>query len=311
LGGNVGSGFGFGVFGHSFDPKQSRGVFFRQPYPSPIPAKPMVLGAQDSVRGEAEVPAEPKKVAEIIDSKVSAKSYIVFDAKSGAVLAERNAEEQLSIASLTKLMTALLAYEHTDISSTTQVRSSDKIQVTPILRLAAGDEVKIEDVISSMLVGSNNDAALLLSRVVSENTGKPFAELMNERASRLGMVNSHFSNPMGFDSWYNFSTAKDLKKLILETQKLALFSNLGKTKQYSFKGSLGYTYATKTTNKLLAKDESLESIKTGFTLDAKGAMATKISHGNSKFIVLVLGSQNRELDTLLLKQSVIEAYEWP
>src|SRR4029077_21109724 len=99
---------------------------------------------------------------------------------------------------------------------------------SPALNFLVGDSVKADDVFNSMLIGSCNDAALALADDVTGQTQKNFVDLMNQEAKTLGMANSSFENPMGFDNFNNYSTAQDIKILITETQQLAVFKDLGR-----------------------------------------------------------------------------------
>lgn len=263
-------------------------------------------------RGEALVAKTfiPQLSTALNDSKVSAKSFLVFDLDSGTEIFSRQAEEQLPIASLTKLMTGLVVYRHAKLDENTTILDTDRLSVSPSLGLIAGDSVKLQDLFNAMLVGSDNDAALALANYIQRKAGRDFVVLMNETAQQLNMTDSRFSNPLGFDSSYNFSSARDLKKLVEETQRYTAFTSLSRTTQYSMKGTLGYTYRTKTTNKLIARDKQVFAVKTGFTENAGGSMITKIESDGHRIILIVIGSENRELDTTILKRESLAKIVW-
>ena len=111
-----------------------------------------------------------------------------------------------------------------------------------------------------------------------------------------------------FDSLYNYSTAQDLKTLIMTTQKLSVFADLGRRTEYDFTGVSDKTYTTTSTNVLLKNHSDIQAIKTGYTDGAKGAMATKINVHGHDVVILVLDSQNRESDTLKLKSLLEESF---
>lgn len=269
---------------------------------------PQVLGAATSLRGE--IPPQPAelKITGIANTgNVSAKNYIVFDLDTGATLLGKNVNQQLQIASLTKLMTALVAYQNVDLNKSFVIGAKDILNISPSLGLKSGDSVKALDVFNSMLVGSCNDAALALADYVSQTTGESFVDLMNRRATALGMTNTKFSNPMGFDSQNNFSSAGDLELLISAIQKLSAFTDLGRRNGYKFASVGGNIYNTEATNKLLQSHSDIYAIKTGFTNEAHGAMATEIILDGHHVVILVLDSQNREADTLKLKENLEKA----
>lgn len=278
--------------------------------PEQIQPEPQVLGASTLIRGEAQPEEFDVAVLKKPDfSGISAKSFLVFDLKTGKNLLEKNPDKKLGIASLTKLLTALVAYNNNDLNGTLVVPASSEIKVSPTLGLLRGDEVKVLDVFNAMLVGSTNDAALALAGFVG-GSKENFVSLMNSQAKKIGMLNSNFSNPLGFDSFENYSTASDLKLLITRTENLAAFSNLGRRTFYDFSGKLNKTYHASATNKLLAGHPDINAIKTGHTANSGGSMATKIDKNGRGIVILVLGSSNREGDTLLLKNMLETGFAW-
>jgi len=281
------------------------------------PTEPQVLGISTStpIRGESVAETTTSSLSFFIqrapfDLKgVTAKSFLAYDIETGQVFVEKNVQDKLSIASLTKLLTALVCYSSADLSEEITIRPADVMNTRPILRLQAGDKVKVRDLLNAMLVGSNNDAALALSRYVSDVKGVTFTELMNQKAEELGMELSHFSNPLGFDSLYNYSTADDLKKLVNATQRIPFFQELGRKIDYSFLNSEGKLFTTKTTNSLIAKYPEIQAVKTGFTEGAQGSMINRISFQGRKIIIIVLGSEDREQDTLKIKNEIEKTFQ--
>jgi D-alanyl-D-alanine carboxypeptidase (penicillin-binding protein 5/6) len=273
------------------------------------PAEAKVLGESVSIRGgeTTEVPVLTK-VTEPDVSGVSAQSFLVFNLTSGETLLQKNPNLQLNIASLTKLMTALVVYNNLDLNKSFIVSPKDTLNVAPTLGLLAGDEVKALDVFNAMLIGSSNDAALALADFTVRDTDEDFPSLMNSYARVLGMQDSHFSNPMGFDSIYNYSTAEDLKALISVTEKLSVFTDLGRRPSYRFSGAKK-TYYTEATNKLIAGHPDIQAIKTGSTPAAGETMATKFNMGENDIIIIVLKSRDREGDTLKLKAAVQSSFK--
>ncbi len=236
---------------------------------------------------------------------------MVYDVASGGKLAHLNENYPVPIASLTKLMTAYVAYKHVDLSTETViVGNGDGLDVSPALGVRFGDHIKAIDLFNSMLVGSANDAAQVLANYVARKTDLPFAMLMNQEAEQIGMKDSHFSNPVGFDSETNYSTAADLQLLVNAAQQYKAFALVGRETVYKFKSDDGFNYSVRATNKLVAGDPEISAIKTGFTEDAQGAMITEIKHDGHQFIIIVLASPNREQDTLKLKKAIIESYSW-
>lgn len=283
-------------------------LYFSNPVKSDAQA-PQVLGestlAPNFARGANQ--ERLKEISRINDpdlSGISARSFLVFDLDSGRDLLTKNPGQKLAIASLTKLMTALTAYNNSNLNQTFKISGKDILSIKPNLGLLLGDEVKALDIFNSMLIGSCNDAAKALADFTSQVSEGNFVELMNRQAASLGMLNSSFANSMGFDNSGNYSTAEDLKLLIIATQRLSAFTDLGRRTDYKFSGSANKTYLTLATNTLIKNHPDIQAIKTGFTSEANGAMATKINAFGHQIVILVLDSQNRESDTLKLKAAV-------
>ncbi len=279
-----------------------------------VPPAGEVLGASTELpRGEeATVVAPLAQVSGAADlSAVTAKSFLVYDSKTGQVLFERNSDEPVAIASLTKLMTALVAYEHATMDERVTVPKDLSDPIAPSLWLKAGDSVALGDLVQAMLVGSCNDAAELIGRYVQQKTGTSFVRLMNDRAASLGMGDTVFANATGFPNSRAHSTARDLEILIGETQKYALFTNLGRTLSFRFRGERGTTYRTVASNKLLRGRPELIAIKTGYTNEAGGMMAVQVAgQGSHRATIIVLSSDNRESDTLKLAAAVKQNVAW-
>lgn len=275
--------------------------------------EPKVLGAETEASKELPIFAELKPQQFIAQSPVDstnviARSFFVYDIETGQILAEKNADTEVSIASLTKLMTALLTYENFEPEDLITVTSKDLLNITPALHLRVGDTVKVDDVVKAMLIGSANDAASFLGRALTEKTGVPIADLMNQKAGALGMQNSQFQNPIGFDSIRQFSTAYDVHILANAVLRYQDFSDIGHAAQYTFSGDFGNTYRIRATNKLAQRDPSITAIKTGYTDGAQGAMVTKFEHQGHSVAVIVIGSGNREGDSLKLKNAIEQSY---
>ena len=277
------------------------------------PPAPQVLGASVDLRGQAPEQAEVlvKPVLPGPQLKdISAKSFLIYDQENGQILAQKNPDEKLGIASLTKLMTGLLAYQYLNFNDTIVIHKKGLLEISPSVNFIEGDKIKTGDIFDAMIIGSCNDAAQILATEISLKTGKPITQLMNQKALELGMTNTSFSNPIGLDVGNNYSTANDLAKLTDATQNLSAFSNLGLSTDLNFSGSLGYVYKIKNTNHLIAKISNLQAVKTGFTQKSLGSMITKTLNNGHTLVLMVLGSAQRESDTLILKNQVADQLVW-
>ena len=151
---------------------------------------------------------------------IQAPSAIVIETSTGVVACSRNADERRSIASTTKLMTALLTLERAKLSDTfTAARyfpgpGESRIQLQP------GERMRVRDLMRGLLIESANDAAVTLAEGVSGSRGA-FVKAMNRRAKQLKLTNTHYANPIGLDEAGNYSSARDLVRLatILRTNR--------------------------------------------------------------------------------------------
>lgn len=136
---------------------------------------------------------------------ISATSYLAADLKSNFVFAEKDPDEQLPIASITKLMTALVAVEYVNIENKITI-TPDMLVKTSIPRLKVGEQLSLYDLLQPLLKESSNESAVAISNFLGPQY---FVELMNQTAKSIGMTNTHFVDPSGSD-WGNVSTAHDL-----------------------------------------------------------------------------------------------------
>lgn len=268
--------------------------------------EPSVLGASTSV------PAIliPKQISEPATAAVTAKSFLVYDPVSKTVMVHKNSDQQLPVASISKLVIAYLVAQHGELADTVTITPADMFTVHPILGLVVGDQVLVRDLLYSMLVGSANDAAVTLTHYLENKTGQEIESLLVETVDRLGMGSSQFKDPIGFDNITTYTTADDLTLVVNALLDTQLLDEVSRMVSYSFNSTLGKNYAVQATNKLIEKDQELYAIKTGYTNKARGSMISRVVHEGQSFVIIVLGSTDREADTALLKQEVIAHFEW-
>ncbi len=237
---------------------------------------------------------------------VEAASYLVEDYSNKQILTGKHIDNSLPIASLTKLMTVWTVLEHAETTEIVTISDTDLIQVSPSLGLIPGDQVLVKDLLEAVLIGSANDASNVLGGYISRKVELPFGELMNQEAVELGMKNSRFSNPIGFDSVVNYSSARDLAILVHRLDERGLFAQSAKATKYEFTSKLGNQYSIIATNKLTNLYPDLQAVKTGYTNLALGAMINFLETPKGKLLLIVIGSPDRENDTLRLRKQYLE-----
>ncbi|MCL2588008.1 MAG: serine hydrolase, partial [Oscillospiraceae bacterium] len=151
---------------------------------------------------------------------VSAQSYILIDAGTGTVLAERAADEQKLIASTTKILTAIVTLTHAAPDEVVEIQPEHTGIEGSSMYLRAGEEMTVRDLLHGLMLSSGNDAAVALAYHVAGGV-EEFAVLMNELARALGMTNSHFENPHGLDAETHYSTARDMAVLTAHAMRNA------------------------------------------------------------------------------------------
>jgi D-alanyl-D-alanine carboxypeptidase (penicillin-binding protein 5/6) len=144
---------------------------------------------------------------------VDAEAYVVQNSATGEILAQEDEREQLPIASITKLMTALVALEHADLDDVVTVTRPAAAVGESSIHLRAGEHVSVRDLLRAALVQSANDAAMAVAMHVGRGSVDHFVALMNAKARRLGLDDTAFQNPTGLDAPGHVSSARDVTKL--------------------------------------------------------------------------------------------------
>jgi len=261
----------------------------------------------------------------IMELEIEAKSASIFKINSidpvlaknfelkENILYEKNINLILPIASITKLMTALIVLEKINNLEENIIISENAINAYGHQgELVVNEEISIINVLHALLMESSNDAAVALSETVEKKTNINFIDLMNIKAKKLSLENTFFSDPSGYDA-KNISTIKDIVKLIkysfsqpiiwqiLKTPEINLTSDDGKIKHHWIN-----------TDKLLNRMPNIIGGKTGYTLEAQGCLVLVIKQdsNNEYLITAVLGAQERFLQTKKLIEWVNKAYQW-
>lgn len=196
------------------------------------------------------------------DMELSAQSAILICADTGDVLFEKNADERMLIASTTKIMTAIVVIESLDLDSPVEIRPEWCGAEGSSMYLEAGQHYTVRQLLAGLMLASGNDAAIALACCTAGDV-QSFAELMNQKASELGMINSSFKNPNGLDEEDHYSSARDMALLAAYCMDNEDFSSIVSQKSFTV-GELTFVNH----NKLLWNYEGCVGVKTGYTLAA-------------------------------------------
>lgn len=217
-------------------------------------------------------------------NNIIASSYIVIEQSNNKILEGHNYDEARSVASISKIMTAIIVLENIDINKTVKVpKEINKVYGSSIY-LKENEEITIEKLLYGLMLRSGNDAAITLALSVSESL-EDFVSLMNQKAEELNMKNSYFSNPHGLDEEDsgNISSAYDMAILYSYCLKNEKFANITNSKYYG-------TYINK--NKLIRTYPYCTGGKTGFTKKAKRTLVSSASKDNINLIAVTLNCGN-------------------
>ena len=247
----------------------------------------------------------PLRNWEIGEPSIDAKAAIIYDLKSDRILYDKNLAESLPIASITKVVSALVVLENMDLEEVFTV-PSEAINVTKEngAELFLHENLTVDNLLRLMLIQSNNDAAYTLAL----NSDFDFVAEMNALVERLNMINTRFYDPAGFDD-RGFSTVSDLINLVEYSLKYDYLWQIMGTKNATITSVEGIIHNITNTNKLLGQNLEIIGGKTGYTDLAMENMLTVFSHGKASFATIVLGSNQRFLDTQELYHWVLRAYE--
>lgn len=231
---------------------------------------------------------------------VSADNAVLMEQSSGRVLFNKAAHDKQPIASITKIMTAIIAVESGKMNDTVTVSERAVQAIGSSVYLEKGEKVKLKDLVYGLMLRSGNDAAVAISEYVGGSM-EGFNHLMNQKARWIGMINTSFDNPHGLDSDNHYSTAYDMALLMRYAMNNEQFRNITNTKTYKPENQV---YAWQNKNKLLTQlYEYCIGGKTGYT---KVAGRTLVTAAKKKDMTLITVTLNGPDDW----NNHISLFEW-
>jgi len=228
---------------------------------------------------------------------IKARTAILQDFLSGKILYEKDADRKIFPASMTKIMTSIIAFE---LLKRNEIALDDKFIVTEnawrlsqsgysSMFIMVGDEISVENLLRGIIVSSGNDACVALAEGIA-GSEKEFAILMNEKAEEIGMVNTNFSNSSGINSPNNISTVRDI--LIMSNYLIKNYPNYYKyfeEKKFTWERTGGDPITQGNRNPLLYKNIGVDGIKTGYLAYEKYSLASSIKKKNRRLIAVASG----------------------
>ncbi|MCI9281631.1 MAG: D-alanyl-D-alanine carboxypeptidase [Bacilli bacterium] len=240
---------------------------------------------------------------------LSATNCVVMDLNSGRVLYNLNGDEARLIASITKIMTCLIAINYSDLDKIVVVDEDILKAYGSSVYLSVGEEIKLIDLLYGLMLRSGNDAAVAIANTVAGSM-ENFVYLMNEYASTIGMKNTHFVNSHGLDNngVGNKSSAYDMALLTKVAMQNDTFRSIFGSRNYKASSNLkDYVWAGK--NKLFSMYEYTTGGKTGYTMAAHKTLVTTASKENKNLVVVTLNDSNDFVDHKNLYEKYFKEYE--
>ncbi len=234
------------------------------------------------------------KTEELCEPKITAKSALLVDYTSGKVLYQKNAEEKLPIASMTKLASLGVIF---DAINKGAIKENDSVLVSENAGsvggssafLDAGSSYKVTDLIKTVIIASANDSTVALAEYVA-GSEDVFVSRMNKFAKNLGLTNTNFVNATGLPEKEHYSTASDMAKIYRVVASNPLYKKYAKIWMDDFIHPSGRKTGLVNTNRLIKTFDGIDGGKTGYTDSAKFCLTTSATRGSTRLIAVIIGA---------------------
>lgn len=248
----------------------------------------------------------------IIPIKINAYSSnafatVLMDMDSNKVIYSNNMNSSRSVASISKIMTAILAIESNKLNDIVIIGDEISKSYGSGVYIKTGEEILLQDLVYALMLRSGNDASLSIAKYVGGSVDN-FVRMMNEKANEIGMKNTVFNNPNGLDEkGGNVSTAYDMGILTSYAMKNDIYKEITSTKKYTLKTNMNY-YSWTNKHKLLGSYKYITGGKTGFTEVAKRTLVTTASKENINLVAVTLNDGSDFSDHINMFEEAFENY---
>lgn len=241
--------------------------------------------------------------------EVSSHSACVIDIDTGRILAAKNENEKSEPASITKIMTALIALENADIKKIVTIPGAAAGVEGSSIYIKAGEKYSLEDLLYGLMLRSGNDAATAIAIDVAGSVDA-FVEKMNQKAQELGCTGTHFNNPHGLPDEKHYTTAHDMALITAAALRNDTFVKIVSTKNYTAEpDGAGETRSWQNKNKLLWQYEGAIGVKTGYTKSAGKTYVGAADRNGIRIAVVVLGAKDMWGDAATLLDDAFASYQ--
>lgn len=253
-------------------------------------------------------PPVPVNISGQNPQELTAEGIIIVDLPSNITLYEKKATTRFNPASTTKIISALVALDHyqmDDVLIVGHVETEGRK-----MNLIAGEKMTFESLLYGMLVHSANDAAYTIAENYPGGI-ENFVVAMNQKVATLHLENSHFNNPIGFDSEFTYTTPVDLSKIAKVALNNKTISKIVGTKAITV-SDIDYTnfHALTNVNELLGKIAGVAGVKTGYTENGGEILVSEIKKNGHSVLLVVLKSQDRFKETTILIDWIFNNFAW-
>ncbi|MCR4398921.1 MAG: D-alanyl-D-alanine carboxypeptidase [Firmicutes bacterium] len=269
-----------------------------------------VVAADRKRAATVSAPAAARDWAAVLDpAEVSADAALLMDWASGTVLFEKNPHRPMHPASITKMMTAIVALEDGYLGDVVTVSRYAAETPGSSMGLAEGGRYLLEDLLAGLMIVSGNDAAIAIAEHIA-GSEQAFVQRMNEKALKLGAVNTTFLNPHGISEPGHLSTAYDLALIARHGLSIPYFSRLvGTREKDAWRLDRMWELPLANTNRLLWGFQGADGVKTGTTSAAGACLCASATRNGFRVIAVVLHADSRWRDSELLLEHAFSNYE--
>lgn len=239
---------------------------------------------------------------------LTSQAILVMDLPSSVILYERNPKQRLFPASITKVMTALVALDSYKLDQLLEVKTS--ITDGKVMGLTVGEKLTLENLLYATLVDSANDAAYAIADNFPGGVSE-FVKKMNQKAKELSMTETNFTNSVGYEDENHYSTVLDLSRLAAVALSNPVIAQVAGTPQITVPNSdFSKFYRLQSVNELLGKVPGVLGLKTGWTEKSGECLVTAMTRNNHQVLLIVLGSKDRFGETQELIDWVFGNFSW-
>lgn len=229
------------------------------------------------------------------EPKLNSRIAVIYDRASGKVMYGKNENKQTPMASTTKILTAVVAIENSNLTDIVTIDSKAAGTGGSRLGLKKNDKITVHDLLYGLMLCSGNDAAVALANYIGGSV-EGFSKMMNQKAEALGLVNSHFVVPHGLDTQEHYTTAYELAKIADYALNIQKLKEIVGTKTYTVTIN-GRPDTISNTNELLGNLNGVYGIKTGFTNGAGRCLVSSCKRNNLDIITVVIGADTKKYRT--------------